>query len=281
MAIGTTAAVAMGLAAAGSAYSAYQQNQNAKRQQAFGADQAEWLRSLMGAGPGAAEQWGMNWLNTGQDPMMQSQRTDPAARSAQTLEGIISREGDPFDTSELFRSLGVLDQRNLSEALATGRAAAPGLGQRFGGAQMREDSRVRERSTESAAARNAGIAMQSHGDAAARVLQAAGVLGQLGTAENAQTAAILQAILGAEASRRGANLNLAGMSLGMGAPVAGADYGQVATDIGSLLLLTQMGQQPAATPTYAPPAGWSMGGYRVPAYVPSVTTVPPNLNPVY
>lgn len=193
------------------------------------------LQSMFGS-PSALEQWGQSMLwggqgfNTGQDGLMQGMRRDPLAQSNNALAAIIDAQGNPFDTSELFQSLGVLDNRNLTQSLAGLSAAAPGLGSRFGTANRNAEVRLREQALQDAAARNAGIAMQSHGDAQGRLLQALGLSQQGALGQQAQQNQLLQLLLGAQAQRQGL---LAGQP-------ATSPFGSFLGDLGSATLIPDL-----------------------------------------
>lgn len=244
MAIGTATAIGLGAAALGGFMSTRNKNKQAKRQEQYGQQQAQNFQGMMQTGPSALEQQGQammggmtapaaytaqtvggpGWtpesfnaqgalggfgFNTGQDALMQSLRTDPTAKSNQALQAIIGGQGNPFDTSEMFRALGVMDQRATNTAVAQTRAGASGLGQRFGSYMARQEGDMRLRANEAAAARNAQIQMQSYGDAQQRLLASIGQLSgneQFG-AQNRLAAAgqLQQAALGA------GNLQLGGV----------------------------------------------------------------------
>lgn len=211
MAIGTATAIGLGAAALGGWMSTRNKNKQAQRQEQYGRQQAQNFQGMMQTGPSALEQQGAAMMggmtaptaynpqqvagpsytpeqfnaagalggfgfNTGQDALMQSLRTDPTQRSNTALQSIIGGQGNPFDTSALFQALGVMDQRATNTAVAQTRAGASGLGQRFGSYMARQEGDMRLRANEAAAARNAQIQMQSHGDAQQRLLQSIGML---------------------------------------------------------------------------------------------------------
>lgn len=102
--------------------------------------------------------------NTGQDALMQFLREDP------------------YDTTELFKSWEPIEARSLNEALAGAFGQATGLGQRFGSAMMREEGKVRGEAAENAIARREGAQMQNYESTKGRQMQAAGALGNMGSA---------------------------------------------------------------------------------------------------
>ena len=322
MAIGTAAAIGLGAAALGGILNKRKGDKDAKRQTQYGQQQAQNFQSLMQNGPTALQQQGQQMLggfgmpqqvggpgynpqlfnaqqalggagfNVGQDALMQALRTDPVAKSNQALQGIVGQQGNPFNASDLFRALGVMDQRATDQAVSQTRAGASGLGQRFGSFMARQEGDLRSRANEAAAARNAQIGMQSHEAAQQRLLQAMGLMsgneqfaaqnqlanagqlqqsalaaGNLGLggaqANNAaqaqlaglqqqaqmanQTAGlqgqqtqaqVLQALLGAQQNQQAQNIQLAGMSAGVGAPVINPNgWGSVLGSAGSALML--------------------------------------------
>lgn len=274
-------ALAMGLGAAGTALGGWMNSRtdrsNARAQNAWQSQQQDWLRSLMqGNGPTGLENTAMSWLqgagqgspgmnqmfNAGQDGLMQSLRSDPGARSRSVMEGVIAGGGNPFDNTELFRSLGVLDQRNLNTAIGELRSSAPGLGQRFGTSMRNAELNTVLQSNENAAARNAGIAQQSYGDAQARLMSALGMLGQqemagaqlqqqgwqglmqggLGASQLASQnwlgqlgmqGDMLSSLLGAQGQRQGYNAQIAALASSLGGPAAVPGYGDVFSGLGS------------------------------------------------
>lgn len=348
MAIGTATAIGLGAAALGGFMSTRNKNKQAKRQEQYGQQQAQNFTGMMQQGPGAAEMGLQNFagglqgpaaynpqmvgapgytpemanvqgmlsgsgFNTGQDALMQSLRTDPTAKSNQALQGIIEGGGNPFDTTQMFRALGVIDQRNTDSAVAQTRAGSSGLGQRFGSYMARQEGSMRQQANENAAARNAQIQMSSYGDAQQRLLAGIGQLsgneqfaaqnrlaaaGQLqqgglgaaglqlqGVGQNNQAqqalaaltqqgqianqgaglqaaglnqqgqlttqAQQLQALMGQgqlAQGRQGQNIQLAGMSAGVGAPQGRESYGSLIGGLGSAIMAPGVLQ--STRPTY-------------------------------
>ena len=322
MAIGTATAIGLGVAALGGVLNKRKGDKDAKRQTQYGQQQAQNFTGMMQQGPTALQQQGQQILggwqmpqqvagpgynpqmfnagmalgdagfNVGQDALMQALRTDPTAKSTQAIQGLIGQQGNPFNASELFRALGVMDQRATDSAVSQTRAGASGLGQRFGSFMARQEGDLRSRANESAAARNAQIGMQSHEAAQQRLLQSMGLLsgneqfaaqnqlanagqlqqaalaaGQLGLggtqANNAsqaqlaqlqqqagmanQTAGLqgqqnqaqlLQTLLAAQQAQQAQNIQLAGMSAGVGAPVVNPEgWGNTLSGLGSALIM--------------------------------------------
>lgn len=289
MAIGTAAALGLGLGAQalGGFLNSRNQNRAARRQDQYNSQARQQAMGMMQQGPSALEQMGagllQNWsgggapagmmgfgqpmvnmmaqggqmspgqmFNTGQDGIMQSLMADPRTRVDQTLGGMIDNQGNPFDTSELFRALGVTDAANTEKAVAQTRAAAGGLGQRFGSYMARQEGDMRTQANNNAATRNAGIAMQSQGDAQQRMLAALGMASgreqfgtQMGMQGQQNQMQLLQTLLGAQQGRMGQNAQLAGMGYGMGQPVNAPGYGGMFTDLGQMgMMAGMMGQSP-------------------------------------
>lgn len=186
------------------------------------------LLGMVNSTPGQA-------YNTGQDWLMQSLRSNPWASSDTALQGIVGGGGNPFDTTELFRSLGVLDQQARGDALAQVQAGSSGLGERFGTAKMREAGSVMQELLNAAAARNAGIAMQSHEGAQGRLLDAAGQLGSNATNRASVGSQQAQLLMADPAGQQ----RLAALQLLMGQPMANMQSG-VGNDIGSIGQLLAM-----------------------------------------
>lgn len=299
MAIGTGTALAMSAAlqAGGGLLNARSQTSAAKkanqRQDALLAEAA----GMRQAGPSAAETALMNLFagigngqgyapqqidlgslggqgfNTGQDALMQMLRSNGVDKA---LESIM-QTGDPFDNSELFRSLGVLDREAQGTALDDLRSGNAGLGQRFGGAQRRAEVDLLSSLTNNAAVRNAGIQSSAYEAAQGRRLAATGQgtqrdqmrtgiaqllqqgglsmsdllmratgannaanLGgaQFGLQQQGLGAQILQMIMGSEANRR--NFNLSTLGLGGAPNVPGYGYGNAIGDFGQILAFLAM-----------------------------------------
>jgi len=181
-----------------------------------------WLQEILGGtAPGA------NSFNMGQDWLMQMMRSDPMGASNRAMEGMMAG-GNPFDTTELFRSLGVLDERNRGDALAQVNAGASGLGQRFGTSMNREANNTMAQMVEAAAARNAGIGMQSHDSAQNRILGAAGQYGN----NRAMEMGLAQALMGGSQAQNNQRMQALSMMLGM--PMGQSPLTGVGSDIGSL-----------------------------------------------
>lgn len=193
------------------------------------------LQGMFGQ-PSPLEMWGQQMLmggqgfNTGQDGLSQSMRSDPMGQSFNALSGIIQGQGNPFNTSELFNALGVIDQRNLDQSLSGLFAGAPGLGQRFGSAMRNSEVRLRQGALQDSALRNAGIAMQSHGDAQNRLLQALGLTQQGALGQQGQQNQLLQLLLGAQGNRQ---------AMLSGLP-SDSPFGSFLGDVGSATLIPDL-----------------------------------------
>lgn len=189
--------------------------------------------------------FGMNPLgNTSTDGIMQMLRGSGPA----SIAGDLLTSGNPFDTSQMFDALGIVDARNTGEQVAGLRAGAAGLGQRFGGTMMREEGNLRSRISQDINARNAGIQMQSFESAQGRrmgtldqLLRSAGMnLDSSRQNQSMQLAAISQMFNQALGQRQ---FNQGLLSLQAGLPIAqnGAPgYGQAFSDIGQLIAFAPM-----------------------------------------
>lgn len=203
MGAGVMTASAMGLQALGGAYSAHQQSeavkaQNARQdailQQAAGMRQygmGDVEKMLLGLyntdtnSPGVTfnptqldlggilQQGG---YNTGQDALMQMLRSTPDSNLNRSLNAIIGGGGNPFDTSKMFEALGTVDQRNTNQQVTDLRGGAGGLGQRFGSAMMGAETALRGNISADLNSRNAQIQAGSYESAQNRLLQAAAQL---------------------------------------------------------------------------------------------------------
>jgi hypothetical protein len=188
--------------------------------------------------------------NSSQDGFMQYLTNAAGAGAGRSLTEL-SDTGSPFDNTELFRSLGVIDDQSINDQAMQLRAGAGSLGARFGSGFAQSEGLLRERGASSAAARRAGIAAQSYEGAQGRRLSALDML--RGTYQGdqsnqmAQRSQMLQALLGAgglESQRRGYNAGLFGLGSGM---QTGTNYGQTIAnsgiDIATLLyILGQRGK---------------------------------------
>lgn len=105
----------------------------------------------------------MQNFNPGQDALMQFLRSDPSRQTA-------------FDASKSFDALSALDQRNAGSQVAALNANFGGLGQRFGGAAMRQTSDLLANMNAQTGARNAGIFQQSFENQQNRALQGSGLM---------------------------------------------------------------------------------------------------------
>lgn len=258
------------LAGGGSLLGAYNQNQNAKKNtnavnartntinQAAGA--LAWTDPLMnqnilsGLANGGTRDpmmadlsaiFGGNPLgNSSSDGLMQMLRGSGPA----SLSGDLLRTGNPFDTSSMFDALAPLDMRQTDQQVAGLRAGAAGLGQRFGGAMMREESNLRSNIAEQINARNAGIQMQSFESAQGRrmqsldqLLRAVGMnMDSSRQGNSLQLAAISQMFNQALAQRQ---YNQGLLSIQAGLPVGqynAPGYGSALGDIGQLLAFAPM-----------------------------------------
>lgn len=225
----------------------YQNRQAGRR-----ADRLENLALSQMEGPGFLESILRSQYNVGQDGQMQMFRLP----NQDTLDEL-AQTGSPFDTSELFAALQPVRSRQLNEGLASLRAGAPGLGQRFGSAMMRGEQMTVLEHLQNIAAQDAGINFQAHEAAQGRRLGAAqvGAGAQLG---------VMQLLASLEQGRRGGNLNA--LSIAAGIPQAApVSYGQPGFDMGQLLLLRQLTQTPNTASSWTPP---TVQPWRAPQFFP-------------
>lgn len=264
MAIGTGTALLISglLSAAGSGYNAYSQSQGARRANRRQDSLLGEAAGMRTSGPSDAEQLIMQLLgggndagssfNVGQDALMQMLRA-PGGAAEKSLNSMVGT-GNPFDTSGLFESLGVVDQRMIDSNADALRAGASGLGQRFGTAATRAEGSMRREALQDIGARNAQVAMGSHESAQDRILQSAAqllgidqmrggwasTLGQMGMQEQGMETNLLSMLLGAENSRRGFNLQTLGLGAGMQPMMPGYTYGNALGDVGQLIMMMQL-----------------------------------------
>jgi hypothetical protein len=182
-------------------------------------------------------------FNVGQDGGMQFMRSSPGGAAISEL----SETGSPFDTSEMFDALQPVRGRQLNEGLAALRAGAPGLGQRFGSAMLRNEGQTVLEHLQNIAAQDSQMQFQAHESAQGRRLQASqiGFGSELG---------FLQLMAQLEQNRRSGNLQALGIAAGVPQPGA-ISYGQPGQDIGQLLLLSQLtgGSGGSARSSWRPP----------------------------
>lgn len=117
-------------------------------------------------------------FNAGNDALNQVLRggTDKGADSY--LQSLVSGGGNPFDTSDMFSKLGLLDEQNLGKSVAQLRGGAGSLGQRFGSALGDREASLRMQDLTQRGARNAGIQQASYEAGQGRAVGAAGMLNQ-------------------------------------------------------------------------------------------------------
>jgi hypothetical protein len=309
MAVATGTALALGamaLQAGGMGYSAYQQNQAARGQNArqdallgeaagmrrYGmSDVEKMLLGLYNKGEGdpgttfnptqldLGSILGQGGFNMGQDSLMQMLRATPASNVNRSLEAVLGGQGNPFDTSSMFETLGKVDRRNANQQVADLRGGMGGLGERFGSALMGAETALRQNMAADTGARNAQIQQGSYESAQGRLLQAASQLaardqftaglagtirqggmdlGQLfmqnnqaNNAAGAQAASmnqqnrnfgaqLLQMLLGAEQNRNNFNLQTLGLGAGLQQAQPGYGFGNAAADFGQMLMFLQM-----------------------------------------
>lgn len=216
MAMGTAAAVGLGLQGLGMGYNAWQQNNASNRLNQRQDDILAQAAGMRQNGMGEAEQlimqllggaqnnqstafrpqqldmqglMGQSGFNAGQDALMQMLRATPQSNLNRSLNATIAGQGNPFDTSAMFEALGAVDTRNTNQQVAGLRAGASGLGQRFGSGMLGAETALRQGISTDINARNAGIQQGSYESAQARMLQAAQQLAardqfQAGLADN-------------------------------------------------------------------------------------------------
>jgi hypothetical protein len=242
----------------------YNQRQQNKQLQDRQAMASKFLSPYLNEGPGGAETGLAQLLarlsggtqpneafNTGQDALMQMLRADPNKRTMNMLTGMM-QTGDPFDTSEMFKTLETVDARQRQRALADLRGGSTGLGQRFGSSMMRGEEDLVGQMLQSTSARNAQIQQGSYEAAQGRRMQAAGQMGELnqqhsqlattlanlGLAKDQANNAALQLLLGGYGTLGGMQTNrgnqtMQALSLMLGQPMTqtynpGGDLGQLA-----------------------------------------------------
>jgi hypothetical protein len=175
----------------------------------------------------------MGRFNMGQDGGMQALRADGNRQmnAMGVYQDIMRGGGNPFDTSEMFRALGAVDDRQMANAVAQMRAGATGLGQRFGGAMLNQEADLRRDMLQNLQARNAGIQSQAYEAAQGRLMGAA----------DASQAAIMQMIqqgYGMSMGNRQMNAQLLGMLSGQQpVPYSQNPLGQMAMDAGQSYLM--------------------------------------------
>lgn len=272
----------MGMAAAGAMMGAstlvnagmgiYNQAQQNKQIRARQAMAMQYLTPYLNGGPGLAESGLSDLLmrmsngtqpgeafNTGQDALMQMLRSNPNQQTLNQLNSMVAT-GDPFDTSNMFKTLQAVDDRQRARGLADLRAGATGLGQRFGSSMMQGEQDLVGQLLDTSAARNAQIQQGAYEAAQGRRLQAAGqiadinqqhanlatTLANLGLSQNQAHNAALSMLLSGygqlgsmQSQRQG--LNMQALSMLLGAPMTqtynpGGDLGQMA----QLMLFLQM-----------------------------------------
>ena len=157
--------------------------------------------------PGFLESLLQSGFNTGQDGQMQALRAVPG--------------GQTFDTSGMFEALQPLRQRQLQSGLGELRSSAPGLGQRFGSAMMRDQNLLTQEHLQNIAAQDAGIQMQAFESGQGRAID------------------LMRILAGLEGGRQGQQLQALQIAGGMPASPQVA-YGQPGVDIGQMLLLQQL-----------------------------------------
>lgn len=121
----------------------------------------------------------MQNFNPGQDALSQFLRSDPSRQTG-------------FDTSKSFDALQAMDSRNQGSAIAALNSNFGGLGQRFGGAAMRQTSDLLANMNAQTGARNAGIFQQSFENQQNRSLQGSGLMLQGAQALSGQGNAMAQ-----------------------------------------------------------------------------------------
>lgn len=180
---------------------------------------------------------GMQGFNTGQDAILQMLRSGALQGTAAT--------GNPFDLSSTYAALDPIEARIQTNQLNTLRAGPRTLGARFGTAAATQEANLLAQLGEQQAGRRSQLAQGAYEAAQARMLQAQGLVGQLGgqvaglgLAQQGQMANLLQMLQGATMQRQGFNANLLGMQMGQ-QPMIGMGQGiaQGGMDIATLLYL--------------------------------------------
>lgn len=115
-------------------------------------------------------------LNASTDPILQSLRKGPnTAFLTDQLRGM-TETGNPFDTNSIIDALYPVRQRNLNKSVADLQASAPGLGSRFGSAQLNAEQELRRQTLEDTNAADSQLTFAGHESAQNRRLGAAGQL---------------------------------------------------------------------------------------------------------
>jgi hypothetical protein len=122
---------------------------------------------------------GTSQFNAGQDGLLQMMRRDLGRavdpELSRNLEQI-GAGGTLFDNSDVFRSLGALDQRQINEQVGQLQGSAGSLGERYGTALATNEANLRRDALQNLQARNAQLASGSWEQMQARRLQAAGLM---------------------------------------------------------------------------------------------------------
>lgn len=135
-------------------------------------------------------------FNIGQDGLMQMMRRDVGlVQDPSVTSGLAQAMGGQtgFNNTELFKSLGALDELALNRQVTQLQGSAGSFGQRFGTALNQNEADMRGNFTAQAQARNAQIAQQSHEAAQARAMQGLGMgmqREQFGTTAGLQNAGL-------------------------------------------------------------------------------------------
>lgn len=215
-------AIPLIIAGVGTGINAYQQHKAAKSANRRSSRMMDTAEAQIQSGPGFLEEILRSQFNPGQDAGLQALRSTPGGNFIQQFLGDGGGE-------QLINSLQPVRDRQLRGGLAEIRASSPGLGQRFGSANMANERNLVGDHLQTIAAQDAATRFEAQG----RQLQ-------FGTN-------ILELLAGQENNRLGRNITATTGMSAIPSPVAG-QLGQPLIDVGSLLLLNQLrnqGQTPA------------------------------------
>ncbi len=227
------------------------------------------IRQQLGGGANDRVGIDLSDLTTATDPILQSIRRGPNTSFLTENLTDIGETGNPFDMTQIIESLNPLRKRERESSLASLRAGAPGLGARFGSAQLGQESGLLSRLSENNAALDAQLLFQGYESSQQRRLQALQQLlgvdaqqltreqsalqgmfgraniglgqGRLDLAGRGQNNSLLQLLLQAESTRRQQGIQSAGVLGGLAVPGSGfSSAGGAGLSMANLLLLSQL-----------------------------------------
>ena len=115
-------------------------------------------------------------FNAGSDSLNQVLKGGTDKSADAYLHSMVEGGGSPFDTSDMFKRLGSLDQLNLDKSVSQLQGSAGSLGARFGSANADREAQLRYQANTATGARNAGIQQSSYEAGQGRAMGAAGTL---------------------------------------------------------------------------------------------------------